>query len=229
MARLLRVEQQLSVDRLAVRLALPRSTIYYWVRDLPLRAGEGGEGLAAEGLLRAGSVEAAAVEWARGGRAAERTGGAPTRRMRSRPSSEAAYEDALRTFDDLDAEPTFRDFVCLYITRGCTRERAKVSLSDSDPAVIRLVNRWMLRLSDRSPLLSIRYGPGQSLTELRRFWGGVVGAEARTIRVHDVADRVDLHTPSCCPPYGVLTVAVDDTLLRARLQAWMLKTRDCWR
>ncbi|HTA35124.1 MAG TPA: hypothetical protein VK761_00310, partial [Solirubrobacteraceae bacterium] len=37
MARLMRVRRQLSVDQLAKRLALPRSTIYYWVRDLPLR------------------------------------------------------------------------------------------------------------------------------------------------------------------------------------------------
>ena len=39
MARLLRVERQLTVDQLAARLALPRSTVYYWVRDLPLHGG----------------------------------------------------------------------------------------------------------------------------------------------------------------------------------------------
>jgi transposase-like protein len=212
MARLLRVEQQLSVDQLALRLALPRSTVYYWVRDLPLRAQAPGAGKGAREV----------VVTARG---VGKLGG----RSASRSPSEAAYEDALRSFDDLDAQPTFRDFVCLYIARGCTRERTKVSLSDSDPAVIRLVNRWMLRLTDKSPLLSIQYEPGQSLTELRRFWGAIVGAEARTIRVHGEADRGGEHGPAGRPRHGVLTVAVDDTLLRARLQAWMRKTRDSWR
>jgi hypothetical protein len=212
MARLLRVEQQLSVDRLAVRLALPRSTVYYWVRDLPLRVDARGAG--------AGDRDAVAA-----------CGDLGTAQRRSAPgsSSERAYEDGLRSFEDLDTQPTFRDFVCLYIARGCMRERTKVSLTDSDPAVIRLANRWMLRLSDRSPLLSVEYEPGQSLTELRRLWGAIVGVEARTIRVHGTVDRDGAELPVRRARHGVLTLTVDDTLLRARLQAWIGKTRVSWR
>jgi hypothetical protein len=203
MARLLRVEQRLTVDQLASRLALPRSTVYYWVRDLPLREDE---------RKRAGVGTGVA-------------GGDRT----SAGAGETAYEDALRSFDDLAAQPTFRDFVCLYIARGCTRERAKVSLSDSDPAVMRLVNRWMLRLSDKSPLLSVRYEPDQSLTELRRFWSAIVGVQARTIGVHEEADRAGAGNAARHARHGVLTVSVEDALLSARLQAWICKTRDSWR
>ncbi|MEA2202107.1 MAG: hypothetical protein QOI89_2703 [Solirubrobacteraceae bacterium] len=32
----MRVERRLTIDQIAERLALPRSTIYYWVRDLPI-------------------------------------------------------------------------------------------------------------------------------------------------------------------------------------------------
>jgi hypothetical protein len=205
MARLLRVEQRLTVDQLAARLALPRSTVYYWVRDLPLgeREGDGeGKGVGIEG--RASAVASA-------------------------EAGDAAYEEALRSFDDLAAQPTFRDFVCLYIARGSTRERAKVSLSDSDAAVVRLANRWMLRLSDKSPLLSVRYEPDQSLTELRRFWGGIVGVQARTIRVDEEAALLDDRDVARRARHGVLTVSVEDALLRARLQAWICKTRDSWR
>ncbi len=35
-ARSLRLERRLTIDELAARLALPRTTIYYWVRDLPI-------------------------------------------------------------------------------------------------------------------------------------------------------------------------------------------------
>jgi hypothetical protein len=208
MARLLRVEQRLTVDQLASRLALPRSTVYYWVRDLPLGEREG------ERASAAGVGERAGTDIAK---------------RASAVAGDVAYEDALRSFDDLVAQPTFRDFVCLYIARGSTHERAKVSLSDSDAAVMRLVNRWMLRLSDKSPLLSVRYEPGQSLTELRRFWGGVVGVQARTIRVHEATDRADARATEQRAGHGVLTVAVEDALLRARLQAWICKTRDSWR
>ena len=34
--RRLRTERKLTIDELAERLALSRSTIYYWVRDLPI-------------------------------------------------------------------------------------------------------------------------------------------------------------------------------------------------
>jgi len=199
MARLLRVEQRLTVDQLAARLSLPRSTVYYWVRDLPLGEREG-ERVGAGIGKRAGAV-----------------------------AGDAAYEDALRSFDDLAAQPTFRDFVCLYIVRGCTRDRTRVSLSDSDAAVMRLANRWMLRLSDKPPLLSVRYEPGQSLTELRRFWSGIVGVQARTIRVHEEADRAGDRDAARCARHGVLTVSVEDALLHARLEAWICKTRDSWR
>lgn len=209
MARLLRAEQRLTVDQLAGRLALPRSTVYYWVRDLPL-----------------GEREEEGVKKGAGGRAGT---GAGAGKGASTTAGDAAYEDALRSFDDLAAQPTFRDFVCLYIARGSTRERAKVSLSDSDAAVMRLANRWMLRLSDRSPLLSVRYEPGQSLTELRRFWGAVVGVQARTIRVDDEADLAGGRDVARRARHGVLTVSVEDALLRARLQAWICKTRDSWR
>ena len=95
--------------------------------------------------------------------------------------------------------------------------------------MVRLVNRWMLRLSDKSPLLSVRYEPGQSLTELRRFWSGIVGVQARTIRVHEETDRGDARAAERRARHGVLTVSIEDALLRARLQAWICKTRDSWR
>ena len=43
-ARSLRIERRLTIDQLAERLALSRSTIYHWVRDLPIPgSGPGGE------------------------------------------------------------------------------------------------------------------------------------------------------------------------------------------
>lgn len=42
-ARALRIAKKLTIDELAERLALPRTTVYYWVRDLPIPgSGSGG-------------------------------------------------------------------------------------------------------------------------------------------------------------------------------------------
>ncbi len=207
MARLLRVEQQLTVDQLAKRLALPRSTIYYWVRDLPSRSSH---------------ARYASTVSKRG----RDTGG---KRRVTRSLREAAYEDGLRSFEELAAQPTFSDFVCVYISRGYKRDHTRVALSDSDPAVMRLVNRWILRLTDRSPFLAVQYRPEQSLTELRCFWGETVGADARTIRVRGTSvGEPEIEASSEPSRHGVLTITVEDTLLRARLQAWMRRTRESW-
>lgn len=204
MARSLRVEQRLTVDELAARLSLPRSTIYYWVRDLPLRGG-GALGVPGDGEHRS------------------------ARKVSPRARSEAAYEEGLETFDELSAQPTFRDFVCIYLVQGEHRDRTRVALSNSDPAVMRLVSRWLRRLTDKAPSLSLRCGPGQSLKELRRFWGEVTGAEPRAIRVRGFCAEEAGEDPAPGPPHGRLTVAVDDTLLRARLQGWMHRARESWR
>jgi transposase-like protein len=199
MARSLRVEQQLTVDQLAARMTLPRSTIYYWVRDLPLRDG------------------------ARGGTHRE----APAKV--SRVLSEAAYEEGLANFEELSAQPTFRDFVCIYLVQGEHRDRTRVALTNSDPAVMCLVSRWLRRLTDQAPFLSLRYGTGQSPKELRRFWGETTGTAPRAIRARGHSEGVlgEQLVPS--PSHGLLTIGVDDALLRARLQGWMHRARESWR
>jgi hypothetical protein len=205
MARSLRVEQQLTVDELALRLSLPRSTIYYWVRDLPLRGGM---------------------------RDSVRGQGRDAPRKVSREHGEAAYEEGLETFEELSAQPTFRDFICVYLVQGDhdQRDRTRVALTNSDPDVMRLVGRWIGRLTNRVPFLSLQYRPGQSLSDLRRFWSETMGAEPRAIRARRSAARdSDKQAMPESPPHGLLTVGVEDTLLRARLQGWMYRARESWR
>jgi hypothetical protein len=211
MARLLRVEQQLTVDQLAGRLAVPRSTVYYWVRDLPLRASRDED-----------------AEPAGGSELGEPVGTAGEHEQLS-PGQASAYEQGLRSFDDLVAQPTFRDFLCIYILDGYKRDRTRVSLTNTDPAVMRLVNRWIWRLTDKSPSLSLRCPPQRSVSELRRFWSDTVGAQPEAIRARIGKQEDPLQRSGAAPVHGALTVSVEDKLLRARLQAWMCKMREGWR
>lgn len=210
MARLVRVEQQLTVDELAKRLAVPRSTVYYWVRDLPLRDERRDRQPA-----RASNPDRERLA-----------------REQARPADECAYDEALRSYDDLIVQPTFRDFVCIYIVEGYKRDRRRVALANADPAVMRLANRWIWRLTDKSPSLSLRCQPDQSVSELRRYWSETVGEDAAAIharRAREGKGELLLHQWSPLPVHGVLTVTVDDRLLRARLQAWMRRMRESWR
>ena len=89
-ARAVRTKNHLSLDELAKHLALPKTTVYYWIKDLPL------------GHERRESPH-------NGTRATQ----ARYRRLR-----EAAYEQGRAMYDELVCVPTFRDFVVLYIAEG---------------------------------------------------------------------------------------------------------------
>jgi hypothetical protein len=142
---------------------------------------------------------------------------------------EEAYEEGVRSFDELAVERTFRDFVCLYIAEGYKRNKNTVSLSNSDPAVMRVATHWVRRLSEKSPIFSLQYHTDQSLEELRSFWGGVVHVEPTAIRAQRKSNSNQLTGRVWRSRYGVLSVEVYDTLFRARMEGWMERLRSEWR
>jgi len=142
---------------------------------------------------------------------------------------EEAYREGLRRYDELAVDPTFRDFVCLYIAEGYKRDRNRVSLANSDPAVMQITNRWIRCLTDKAPRFSIQYHADQDLRELREFWGGTLGIDPSSIRLQRKSNSNQLNGRSWRSRHGVLSVWVGDTLFRARLQAWMDRIRSEWR
>lgn len=201
-ARQLRTEKKLTIDELAERLALPRTTIYYWVRDLPI-----------------GKTEKETLAAFRAGRATKEI----HRRRRA-----AAYEQGGREFSTLLAQPTFRDFVCMYIGEGYKRNRNCVSICNSDPAVMQLGVRWIRRLSERRLTLSFQHHADQDPKEICAFWGALLGAEPAEIKFQRKSNSGKLNGRSWRSRYGVLQARVSDTYLRARLDAWMDCVRAEW-
>jgi transcriptional regulator with XRE-family HTH domain len=201
-ARALRIERRLTIDELAKRLALSRSTIYYWVRDLP--------------IAPAGRANAAQR---RGNRAMQRN---------YRLLREAAYREGLERFDELARDASFRDFVCLYIAEGYKRDRNSVSICNSDDAVLSLALRWISRLTNKPPSFSIQYHADQDLAELRAFWSERLGIGRDAIRFQRKSNSGQLRGRQWRSRHGVLAVRVHDTYFRTRLEAWMDRLRSEW-
>jgi hypothetical protein len=202
----MRVERQFTIDELAERLALSRTTIYYWVRDLPIAESKKAKDL----------------------REAARRRGNRTMQRRYRLLREQAYEQGQEEYESLAADPTFRDFVCLYIAEGYKRNRNRVALGNSDPAVIQLTNRWIQNLADKPLAYSIQYHMDQNLRDLCTFWGSCLDIDPAVIRMQRKSNSNQLAKRTWRSRYGVLQVCVDDTLFRARLQAWMDCLRSEW-
>lgn len=199
-ARELRTTKHLSLDEIAERLALPKTTVYYWIRDLPL------------GRRRRENP------WKGAGRAQEKF-----RRLR-----DEAYARGKAEWDELVRLPTFKEFVALYIAEGYKRNRNRVSLGNSDERIVAMVAGWMAALTDSQLKYSVQYHADQDLNELRAFWGRALGIDGGVIRLQRKSDSSQLAGRTWRSAHGVLTVCADDTYLRARLQAWIDRIRQDW-
>jgi excisionase family DNA binding protein len=205
-ARQLRETKRLTIDQLAARLGISRTTIYYWVRDIPIPgSGPGG-----------GWPEAA------------RRKGNRTVRRKYRLLREEAYERGSREFGELAADPTFRDFVCLYIAEGYKRSRHSVSICNSDPAVVMLGNAWIKRFARNPVRYSFQYHADQDVRKLKAFWGAQFDVDPTEIKCQPKSNDSRLRSRTWRCRYGVLAVTTHDTLLRARLEAWIDCIRASW-
>jgi AcrR family transcriptional regulator len=202
-ARKLRLEQGLSIVEIAQRLNLSKTTIYYWVRDIPLQR-------------------------PRRANPGQRRGNRGMRR-KYRELREAAYAEGRDSFQTLCmSDSTFRDFVCMYIGEGYKRSRNAVSISNSDPRVAVLATHWLRALSSKTLRFSVQYHLDQDPWKLAEFWGSTLRVDPAEIRMQPKKNSGRLKGRVWRCTHGVIAVAAWDTLLRARLQAWMDCVQEQW-
>src|SRR3954454_16326232 len=151
-AREMRVENDLTIDEIAERLAISRQTIAYWLRDLPLQR------------KRRRDTEACR-------RRDEENS------LRYKQRREAAYDEGYTEYGVLIEELGFRDFLCMYIGEGSKRNRNSVAICNSDPTVLILAARWIRRFARNKIDYTLQYHADQDLEELRRFWGDTLGID----------------------------------------------------
>jgi hypothetical protein len=202
-ARKLRAQHQLTLDEIVERLSLPRTTVFYWIRDLPID-------------------RKPHTEWPDSARRKA------SRSIRAKYAGlrEHAYRTGLHSFHAFVREyPSFRDFVLLFMTEGFKRNRNVVSIANSDPALVELAAHWLRLLSHRKLTYSIQYHADQKLEVLRGFWGNRLAIEPDSIALQRKSNSNGLKGRNWRSQFGVMTVCTHDTYLRARLEAWM----DCLR
>lgn len=204
-ARDLRASKKLTIDELAERLAIPRTTIYYWVRDIEI-------------------PRKSMTAWP----AAAQKKGTQAMQQRYRALREAAYTRGHAEFPVLMEQPTFRDFVCMYIGEGYKRDRNVVSICNSDPLVIRLGAHWIQRLTEHPIAYAFQHHADQKPHEVCAFWGKLLDVDPAAIKFQRKSNSGQLAGRSWRSQYGVLQVRTSDTYLRARLGAWMDRVRGEW-
>ncbi len=206
-ARWLRTERKLSLDEIAARLALNKTTVWYWIEDLPDPE-----------IKHRDSV----------GRRRGREQAAIANRERAAAARALAYRQGRDEFALLDAEPGFRDFICMYIGEGYKRNRNTVSLGNSDPRVVALADFWIRRFAVNKVTYQFQHHADQDPEYLIRFWSGYLNVDPVLFTYQRKSNSGQLSGRQWRCRWGVLTVRAHDTQLRARLQGWIDRVHEAW-
>jgi hypothetical protein len=203
-ARQLRSEKDLTIDEIAERLAVGRTTVFYWVGDMPRPA----RCKARTGPPRFFGTKAMQAKY---------------KRVREEARVLGEWE-----FPRLARDPVFRDFVCLYIAEGYKRNRNRVSVANSDPTVIMVAAQIIRCFSTRELDCSVQFHADQNLAEIRRFWAGELDVEPESIKLQRKSNSSQLKFRKWRSRHGVISIGVNDTALRARLQGWINSLKKQW-
>jgi len=191
----MRLETKLTIDEIAERLALSRTTVYSWVKDIPIPKTRK--------------------------QSAARQRASDANRDKARAKREAAYAEGVAMYPELINEPTYRDFLCMYVGEGTKKGRHNVSICNSDPAVVKLGQKWITRFTANPVTYWIQYHADQSLEELRGFWSEYLEIEPDEINFQRKSNSGQLASRNWRSQYGVLTVRTSDTYFKCRLMAWL--------
>jgi hypothetical protein len=190
------------LDEIAERLSLPKTTVYDWIKDLPL-----------------GRPRRASTSQLKGNHAMQN---------KWRLLRQAAYAQGAAEYDELIKLPTFRDFVVLYIAEGYKRRRNTVSPCNSDPAIVTMAMKWMEQLSGKTPIVRVQHHLDQQPSVLRSFWGETLGVDPASVRLQPKSNSGRLRGRTWRCAHGVAAVDLHDTYFRARLGAWMDRIKEGW-
>ncbi len=198
----LRTQHNMTLEDIVERLALPKTTIYYWIKDLPIPRTEKQSDAQ---LARAAQVK-----------------------QKYALLREAAYQEGVVQAPELLKDPTFRDFVVLYMAEGYKRDRNVVSFVNSDPLIVGLAYKWIRKLSPKQPEYSLQYHADHNTDELRVFWADYLDIDPSSIKLIRKSNSGELMGRQFRSVHGLLTVRICDTYFRARLQAWMDIVKSQW-
>jgi transcriptional regulator with XRE-family HTH domain len=207
----LRIAEGLSLCELAERLAVSRSTIYYWVKGIPAvmnsqRQREWSEKLEANRKLATAAMQAKYA-------------------ARRQTAYDAMYQAAPKLLEDTEV----RDFVVLYLAEGYRKGRNSVQLSNSNPIMVRFAHKCMRRLSTNPHFYySFQYHADQDPHELQAYWATCLGTQPERIKPIAKTNSGHLKGRRFACEHGVFQIQVSDTMFRAQLQALMDVVQEQW-
>ena len=195
-------EKGKSLNDIMAMLKMNRSTIYYWIKDISLPDNY--------------EVKHNAIA------------GAKAVREKYAKLRKEAYNQAFGEAEKILKNPSFRDFIVMYMGEGYKKSRNTVSICNSDPKIIELSNKWIQEYAINKITYRIQYHVDQDLNKLKIFWSNIVDCNPNDIKMQRKSNSGKLSGRNWRSEYGVLTIRTNDTYFRSKLQAWMDYIKKSW-
>jgi hypothetical protein len=185
------------------QLSLNKSTVYSWVRDIPIS-----RTIRQSDQLRRATQAAC---------------------QRHAEQRRQWYEEARQEAAEFLNDPIMRDFVVLYAAEGYRRDKNQVSICNSNPGIVRAANKCIKRLSS-NPSIEYRLQCHRDNDEddLKQYWAECLSIDAKDIKLARKSNAGEMSGRKWRSEYGVLALRVGDTRLRCKIQAWMDYLQHTW-
>lgn len=196
----LRIQHNMTLDEIAERMNVSRTTVYYWIKDHPLEE-ERKRRSEKRQLAQKRAAEATKAKW--------------------KSYREEGYEKGLAEAPELFKDETLKTFVILYTAEGYRRNHQVVHFGNSDPWMMKIAQYWMPRFTENKLEYKLQIHVDQDEEELRQFWGKELNIDPGLIKVSRKSNSGKLKGRKWRSKHGVMSIGVGDVYFRARLQGWI--------
>lgn len=211
--------QNYSLTEITKRLALPTTTIYYWIKKIPLQKTE----KPAIGIKKCAVSSFNPLALFKAGKKGRKLALEKWKKLRDDAYNEA-FEKAGETLKDLH----YRDFTLIYLGEGYRKDRNKVSVANSNPNMIEMCHKIMLKEARNKVYYTLQIHIDNDENELKEFWATKLGIDKNLIKIIRKSNSGNMSRRKWRSVYGVITVASNDTYFRSRVQAWMDYVTQQW-
>ena len=198
-------QQGIALTEICKRMSLGRSTIHYWIKDIPIDVSR------ASGDKR---TEAQIKGQQKGSRANS---------ICAQKKREEAYSEAFQNAELLLKEKDLRDFIVLYSAEGYRRNRNVVNFVNSNPVMVKMCYNVMKRIAnkERPFRFYLQCHIDNDDKKLKSFWAELLSVPSDEIRIIRRSNSGELSGRKWRSTLGVLSVVVHDTYFRSKIQALM--------
>lgn len=191
----LRNVERLSYSAISQRIKVPKSTLSYWLKDLPLSEKE--------------IKELQKLSWKKGEAAREKYRN--TMRERKEARNASLYREIASEVLPLTNRDLYIAGLMLYVGEGDKRNLHRIALANADPEVVRFFTIWLQKIL-KIPRVKIKFGlhlySNMNIAKEAKFWQDTLGFEKASFYKHQVRPVSSAFTYTDGNRHGTCTVYV---------------------